>query len=701
MFSEVFLSGLSFAGYFASSVVCAVGAILVLKRGDPTRPDREAQMATLTLLALWSALAATAGAFSSYALLAETIRILATIWLLQKMFANDGRDESVRLVKPVVAALVFVELLQPVLMLIAVTGDSDAMVFQIAMAMRMLGATGALVLLHNLYSGAAGSSRLLLRSSAVALACLWAFDLNYYLLAWMGEKPPALLSALRGFAIAIIAVPMALGASNATQDLEFRPSRKVTFQSLSVLLIGFYIVAMLVVTQSLESVGGELSRFTQVAFLIVASLIALIWLPSKRLRGWLRVIVAKHLFAHRYDYREEWLRFTKTVSRGSNSDATLHERAVKALADITDSNAGLLLAPNEEAQLELVARWQWKSIEVPAIAAPYQLAGVLEENNYILNLDELRKGINRHGERAFVPDWLIASDDAWAVVPLLHYDRLVGTIVLGRPATHRPLDWEDLDLLRVAGQQIASYLAEQSGQEALMEASRFDEFNRRIAFVMHDIKNLASQLSLLARNAEKHAENPEFRADMLVTLRNSSDKLNGLLARLSRYGSGQSNASELVNLEAVAHGVAERFAQLECVELVRQEECPVHADPEALEQALIHLVQNAIDASAKGAPVYLDVTNDGMFGRIEIIDSGKGMTPGFIRSGLFKPFVSSKDGGFGIGAYEARELIRAMGGQLEVESREGLGTRFTIKLPKFDAERLSSSSNPTLQDEVA
>ncbi|XUU60353.1 XrtA/PEP-CTERM system histidine kinase PrsK [Erythrobacter sp. HA6-11] len=701
MLSETFLVGLSFAGYFASAIICAFGAIVIVQRGDRSRPDRSAQIATLILLAVWSALAATSGASSVLALFAETIRILATIWLLQRMFANDGRDESVRLVKPVVAALVFVELLQPLLMLMAVTGTEYALAFQMAMALRMLGAMGALVLLHNLYSGAAGSSRLLLRSSAIALACLWAFDLNYHLLAWLSGNPPALLSALRGFAVALIAIPLALGASNATPELEFRPSRKVTFQSLSLLLISFYILAMLIMARSLDSAGGDLSRFTQVAFLVVASLVALLWLPSQRLRSWLRVTVTKHLFAHRYDYREEWLRFTNTIGRGGSADETLHERAVKALADITDSNAGLLLAPNEKAELELVARWQWPNVEVPAIAAPYQLAALLEENSYILNLDELRQGVDRHGEAQHAPSWLTDADDAWAMVPLLHYDRLVGAVVLARPKAHRPLDWEDLDLLRVVGQQLASYLAEQTGQEALMEASRFDEFNRRIAFVMHDIKNLASQLSLLARNAEKHSDNPDFRADMLVTLKNSSDKLNALIARLSRYGSGQAGGREMVDLSQVARALTERFKPAHKVDLVRGDECPVHADPEALEQALIHVVQNAIDATDNGQPVFLDVTNDGMFGRIEIVDSGKGMTPGFVRSGLFKPFVSSKDGGFGIGAFEARELVRAMGGQMEVESREGLGTRFCVKLPKFNTEHLTGSGQDSIQSEVA
>ena len=97
---------------------------------------------------------------------------------------------------------------------------------------------------------------------------------------------------------------------------------------------------------------------------------------------------------------------------------------------------------------------------------------------------------------------------------------------------------------------------------------------------------------------------------------------------------------------------------------------------EALEQALVHLVQNAIDASADAMPVFLDVSADGLYGTIEVLDSGQGMSPEFVRTGLFKPFVSSKPGGFGIGAFEARELVKGMGGRIAVESREGLGTRF-------------------------
>jgi putative PEP-CTERM system histidine kinase len=445
---------------------------------------------------------------------------------------------------------------------------------------------------------------------------------------------------------------------------------------------------MVLVSKSLALLGGDVARASQMVFLVAAVLVAALALPSKRMRAWLRVTAIKHLFQHRYDYRQEWLRFTRTIGRGGTGGASLEERVVKAMADITESPAGLLLMPNEQAQLELTARWNWPTIDVPAVAGDFVLCSLLEQHNLVLALDEARGGVDHHGEAREVPAWLSEAEDAWALVPLIHFDRLVGVIVLARPRTQRQLDWEDFDLLRVAGQQLASYLAEQAGHQALMDASRFDEFNRRMAFVMHDIKNLVSQLSLLAANAEKHADNPAFRADMLVTLRNSADKLSALLARLGRYGAGPVATLAPIDLIALARNIADRCGASHPVVLTRELPVRVMGDREALEQALIHLVQNAIDASEPGQPVFLDVTAEGLHGTIEVVDAGKGMSPEFIRSGLFKPFVSSKTGGFGIGAFEARELVRAMGGRITVESREGLGTRFAVVLPLAEAVQL-------------
>ena len=129
-------------------------------------------------------------------------------------------------------------------------------------------------------------------------------------------------------------------------------------------------------------------------------------------------------------------------------------------------------------------------------------------------------------------------------------------MILERPPIARMLDWEDFDLLRVVGRQVASYLAEARGQEALSDAQRFEEFNRRFAFIMHDIKNLVSQLSLVTRNAERHADNPEFRADMIVTLKNSTARMNDLLARLSQHNKARPEEPRAVALQPIAEAIA-------------------------------------------------------------------------------------------------------------------------------------------------
>jgi putative PEP-CTERM system histidine kinase len=443
---------------------------------------------------------------------------------------------------------------------------------------------------------------------------------------------------------------------------------------------------MAILATALQGAGAGWLRILSTALLALMVVAAMVLVPSQRARSWAKVKIAKHFFEHRYDYRTEWLRFTETLG-GSGAEARpLGERVIKAFADILDAPGGLLLERDRSGSSVTGAalNWEGQTAIDPEMRAADGFWEALAANGRIIELDGIRNGWARGGHNDPVPQWMLTDPYAWIAVPLIHQDKAVGVVILAAPDYRRPLDWEDFDLLRAAGRQAASSLAEAQGQRALSNAQRFEEFNRRFAFILHDIKNLVSQLSLLARNAERHADNAEFRGDMIATLKSSIGKMNDLLARLSPQATGRSQKVQPQPLrDILAAAVAARQGQHE-VRLLGDTSEWAAIDAPALEQAVNHLLQNAIEASPNGKPVTVRIDRSGREVAVTITDLGQGMDAEFVRSRLFQPFASTKETGFGIGAFEAQTLVAAMGGRISVESRPGKGSQFTIHLAAAD-----------------
>jgi putative PEP-CTERM system histidine kinase len=616
---------------------------------------------------------------------AESARNLVWIGLLYSLSAaGEERQHGVRLVYGAVAAVIGMQLIAQLLGLFQ---PSDV-VARTNLILDITAAAGALVLVHNLYGQAAPSSRSHIRLAMLGLAWLWGYDLNLYTLAYLGAPSAAGLAEWRGVAVALTAPLFALGARDES-GWRIRLSRAATFQSLSLLAICAYFALMAIVATALRGSGFDWSGALMIGVLAVMTVGAMAVIPSARARGWLKVKLAKHLFEHRYDYRTEWLRFTGTLGRAGPDAAPLSERIVQAFADVVDAPGGMLLVSEGERGLTVAATWNWPSAAPPADQLENCAAfwAGIEASGRILEFEGLRSGWAKADDKALpTPPWMIADKTVWAGVPLIHNERMVGLVILAAPEFRRALDWEDFDLLRTAGNQAASSLAEAFGQEALVNAQRFEEFNRRFAFILHDIKNLVSQLSLLARNAERHADNPEFRDDMVGTLQSSVGKMRDLLARLSpRSPAAVQNVEPQPLLPILSGAIAAKRRERE-VTLLGDAGQWAAVDAGALEQALGHLLQNALEASTEDEPVTVRVNGAGPSVAIAITDHGCGMDGDFVRNSLFQPFASTKAGGFGIGAFEARSLVAAMGGRISVDSRPGTGTTFTILLPAAEPD---------------
>ena len=655
-------------------------------------PAQRLMLAGFALTACWAWLGAiTPGAPLTN--LAETFRNLTWLALLHSLTGGSEsveRQRGVRLVYGAVGAVLGLQLLLDLLPL--AFGPEPNMAVT-ATLLRITAAAGLLVLIHNLYGQADAASRTAIGTTLLALVATWGYDLNLYTLDYLEPTRSVVLAEWRGVMIALTAPLFAIGAGRA-DGWKIRLSRAATFQSLSLLAICAYFATMTILATALRGTGFDWSRAMLVAMLSSMTVGAMVLLPSQRARGWARVKLAKHLFEHRYDYRSDWLRFADTLGRSGSDVAPLGERLVKAFADILDCPGGLLLEVDERGEIGQAAAWQWSGPGYSSDGLDRARWAELEHDPRILEIDALRRGDTRGGSSLPVPPWLAEDDIAWCGIPLVHGGRLVGLVLLAAPEFRRALDWEDFDLLKTAGRQAAGSLAEAHGQQALTQAQRFDEFNRRFAFILHDIKNLVSQLSLVARNAERHADNPAFRADMIATLRSSVGKMTDLLARLSPASDPRPAKLEPTPLRPlVASLVASRRASHD-IALTGDGNHLVLADPLLLEQAIGHLLQNAVDASAPLQPVTVRMGGDGDEVTVAIIDLGQGMDSDFIRNRLFQPFASTKKGGFGVGAFEARSLIAAMGGRLSIDSRPGKGSRLTIHLPEcrpaIDQSRISA-----------
>ncbi|PCD02994.1 PEP-CTERM system histidine kinase PrsK [Sphingomonas spermidinifaciens] len=645
---------------------------------------RRALAAAFAMTALWALAVAGLGGGDGVTRLAEMLRNLAWLGFLWRTESARAGAETrwAGVAFPLVLAAIFMAG-GVVGAAGAAVGDAQASTALAAasVVLRLLACVAALVLVQHVHARALGAS---VRAAALGIAAMWLIDVNALTLAWATQSWPAAIQAMRGAVMVVVAAVFAADLQR-QGDRPVQLSRAVAVQSLSLLAVLSYFAIFAGVTEGLAILGGPHARLLQTAFVFGSTAALLALLASPQARAWLRVKATKHLFRHRYDYRAEWMRFTDTLGDAGAGEA-LGERVTRAVAELLEAPGGLLLT-STGGTLAPMAAWHW---DLPPVAGDDDLAHHLAATGRIIELDAVRAG--RAPDDAGAAGAIVDCAEAWAVVPLPHPGGLVGAVVLARPALPRPLDWEDFDLLKVAGRQAASWLAEQQAQARLAEAERFDEFNRRFAFILHDIKNLVSQLSLVARNAERHADNPAFRADMVATLNESATRMTELVARLSQGRTPRTEAPRGVPLLHMAEALATERRLAHPVVATGDPAAVALADPAGVTQILRHLIQNAIEASPPGEPVGVAVRCEGARVVVEVIDRGCGMSPAFVRERLFKPFVSTKPAGFGIGTYEARAIASAMGGAIEVSSVEGEGSRFRLILPSASAPAMEAAA---------
>ncbi len=563
--------------------------------------------------------------------------------------------------------------------------NTEVLYFNFGFDLRFFGqvllALCGVLLVEQLFRNTPADERWGIKYLCLGLGGVFIFDFYLFSDALLFRRIDGDIWYARGAVNALI-VPLIAVASarNPKWSVDLFVSRRMVFHTTSLFTAGTYMLLMAVAGYYIKLYGGEWGAILQITFIFAAAIALLAILFSGSLRAKTKVFLNKHFFNYRYDYREEWLRLIKVLS-GEEGDRPLQERAIVALAGIVESPAGLLWLREDAGLYSNVACWNLPEVGMEGCSGLESLMAFFEQKQWVVNLEEYIADPSFY-EDLELPGWLLELDRAWLLVPLSHDTKLQGFVLLATPRAKHSLNWENMDLLKTAGCQVASYLALNRAAMALAEAQQFEGFNRLSAFVIHDLKNLIAQLSLVTKNAVRHKNNPEFIDDAMHTIDHSVTKMNRLMAQMRSAMPGDSRSQ--IELNAMFHELMIERSSQNPVPVFNgvEEEIIIHADRDRMGAVFGHVIQNAQDATQSDGSVEVRLYSKSGQAVVEVHDTGLGMDDVFIRERLFRPFDSTKGlTGMGIGAYECREFVNSIGGQVHVSSAPGEGTLFTMVLP--------------------
>ena len=541
----------------------------------------------------------------------------------------------------------------------------------------------ALILLEQIYRNSSQAARGSLKYFIIGVGTLFAYDLFLYsqtdLLRAISIDAWNTRGLLNAFAMPLIAIA---ARRNPAWSLDVFVSRQIVFYTTTVLVIGAYLTVMALGGFYVRKIGGAWGNVGQIVFLAGAVVVLASLVTSAALRRHARVFISKHFYRNKYDYRIEWLRFISTLS--STDEDNVGRTAVRAMAQIFASPGGLLFLRDETGRKFLpYAAWPMNidSLSLPAsLSAEDDLPLFLSRTQWIIDTEEFRLTPDFYGN-IVMPQWLLDNPQLRIVSPMLQLDRLVGFAVLYDPPPPFELTYEDRDLLKTLGRHVATHIAQHDADRRLAESRQFEAYNRLTAFMMHDLKNSVAQLKLIVANAQRHKHNPEFIDDAIGTIANTAERMTKLIEQLR--GSNSADHHVTADLRELARTAVSRCTYRSPVPVL-EPGAPVMviANAERLAVVIEHIIRNAQDATSEKGKVSVSIGQSSREAQLVVEDTGAGMDADFLRNRLFRPFDSTKGAkGMGIGAYQVREYIRLLGGDVEVQSSPGQGTRFAVSLP--------------------
>lgn len=533
----------------------------------------------------------------------------------------------------------------------------------------------AMINLESVLRNAPREERWRIKIELVGVCVLLAALLIYYSQGLLYRSINMNLLPLRSVALITAAGMIAYSRIWRSGGKEAYVSQQMAFRSVVLLAVGLYLVGLGLLGEGMRYFSDSFQRSLLMGLGFLAGVGLLVVFLSESVKRKVQVFLHKNFYRQKYDYRSQWLQFTDRIASAKTGDDLLRY-LVLGFCETFGMGCGVLFLRDGDDGTYLPAASQ----EMGAIQFRFRnesrlLARIIEKKWVVRIPDEIPGAGGDEGD--FFSDHGILF-----AVPLLHHDLLEGFLLLGRPlSSGEHYHYEDFDLMKTLARQAASAILNLRLSDELSRARELEAVGKISAFVLHDLKNLITTLALVVDNAREHMDNPEFQEDMLQSLEGTVTRMRGLMARLKKLEEKLELKPEAVDLLALAGTVTKQIGNRQI--MVSGHEAVALADPEEISKVLLNLLLNAMEASAGAGDVAVHVACDES-AWVRVTDRGCGMSAEFLRTRLFKPFSTTKEKGLGIGLYQCRQIIKAHGGQIDVQSEVGVGSTFTVRLPKAE-----------------
>jgi len=448
--------------------------------------------------------------------------------------------------------------------------------------------------------------------------------------------------------------------------------RQAFFSSAIILFVGIFLVFTGIIGIIIDKAGGRTDVFLSIlgAFLVVGIFIFV--LLSDSIRDRLSGALHSRVYAGRFDYKAEWRAISDDFAACDSID-----NLVESLTDRLEH----LFQPSRLAVYEAEGRL------MKCVYSSDSKPGAFQASDPVVEWAFLKTKPAKTSEIEVTNDSLLLklSREYEIIAPMVASKKLAGLVFLGKKDNSTEYNAEDMAMLSAVCHQAAVTISHLQSLERLLETEKLSSFHKTASFVVHDLKNAISMLSLLLQNAPRKMSDPMFQKESVRTTEQAVARMQQIIEKLKSPPSKDQLIIQAVDPMKVFHqaldksGIANK-TNIE-INIDSAEPLLVKTDPGVLETVFSNLLINAVEAMPQGGIIAVKHRLVDKVIEISVTDSGIGMNESFMNNKLFRPFQTTKAKGLGIGLYQCREMIRETGGDLIAASVPDKGSTFTLKLP--------------------